>query len=324
MMRMKMWDEAPKTELLGYPVYTFGLYCLIGTAAAVAAVMILCRNAHRKKGTGTLLSLMSICFGMLFSRLFFSVLYNISADGFPFSAWFRISTGGWSLFGLIFGVFTGAFVCSKLTGEKASGLLDTVSCALPLLIAAERFGERFFEGFDISRPLQEKVFPNNTFLSVRDTFYEDISFLATYLAAAIGAILLFLIMVFVLTRNGRKDGDLWILFMMICGAGGILLESLRYDHFLEFSFVRFQQILAAVLMSWGVIAAAVRSPRSKKMILCAILSLPAAIGICAWIEFALDRTEISHHLLYAIMIASLAVPVMLGILLLRKQERQAA
>jgi len=321
---MKMWDEAPKTELFGIQIYTFGLFCMIGTAAAVAAVLILCRHAQRKKGTGALLSLMSVLFGLLFSRLFFSVLYSISADGFPFSAWFRISTGGWSLFGMIFGVFTAAWLCSKITGENVRGLLDTVSCALPLIIAAERFGERFFEGFDISRPLQEGGFPENTFLAVKDTFYEDISFLATYLTAAISCIFLFLILVFFLTRDRRKDGDLWILFMLLCGAGGVMLESLRYDHYLELSFVCFQQILAALMLVWGVIEAALRNRGRKRMILGACISLPAAIGVCGWIEYALDRTTISHYLLYAVMAAVLAVPVTLGILLLRKREIQAA
>lgn len=319
---MRMWDEAPKTELFGGQIYTFGLYCLIGAAAAVAAVLILCRHERMEKGTGGLLSLLSIVLGTIVSRLFFSVLYSVSADGFPLFAWFRISSGGWSLYGMICGVFAAAWICAKITGDNSGKTLDAASCALPLMIAAERFGERYFDGFDVSRPLRNGAFPGNTFLAVGDTYYEDISFLATYLVAAIASLILFLTLVLFLTRRQREDGDLWILFMILCGAGGIMLESLRYDHFLEYSFVCFQQILAAVLLITGVVVSGIRNRGAHKgMTVMAYISLPLAIGMCGGIEYALDRTTISHYLLYAVMFSALAVPVILGILLLRNRKK---
>ena len=55
----------------------------------------------------------------------------------------------------------------------------------------------------------------------------------------------------------------------------------------------------------------------------AIISLPLSIGLVGGIEFALDRMSISHYVLYAVMFLSLAVPVVLGILLLVKRERPA-
>ena len=148
--------------------------------------------------------------------------------------------------------------------------------------------------------------------------------MATWLVAAIAAVILFLVLVFFLTRERRQDGDLWILFMLLCGAGGIILESLRYDHYLEYSFVCFQQIMAAILLVWGVILAGIRNRKAKKgILLAAIISLPVVIALCGGIEFALDRMSISHYVLYAIMTAALAVPVTLGIILLRKRERGA-
>ena len=178
---------------------------------------------------------------------------------------------------MIFGVFAGAWVCSAVTGENRKVLLDAVSCALPLMIAAERFSEKLFELFDISRTLPKDCFPANTFLAVQDPYYNEVSYLATYLAAAIAAMILFLVLVFFLTR-GRKEGDLWILFLLLCGAGGILLESLRYDHFMEFSFVRFEQVMAAGLLAWGVLSAAARNRIRKGLRISAFISLPAVIG----------------------------------------------
>ena len=74
----------------------------------------------------------------------------------------------------------------------------------------------------------------------------------------------------------------------------------------------------------GVILAGIRNRKAKKgILLAAIISLPVVIALCGGIEFALDRMSISHYVLYAIMTAALAVPVTLGIILLRKRERGA-
>lgn len=320
---MKMWEEAPKTEIFGLQVYSFGLYCAAGVLCAVVAVCLLCRTERLKKGTGALLSCLSILCGMICSRLTFCLLGGIESGMLPPAFWINITTGGWSLYGMIFGVFAGAWISSRILGEKSTVLLDIVSCSIPLAMAAERFGEKGFDLFDISRTLPEYGFPRNTFLAVQDPYYSDVAYMATYLAAAIASMVLFLILVFFLTRR-RRDGDLWILFLILCGAGGILLESLRYDHFLEFSFVRFQQVLAAILFVWGSVLAVIRYGRTKTGLkLFFAFFLTAAIGACIAIEFALDRTDLSHYFLYLVMTAVLIVPAISGILLLTKQEKTA-
>ena len=104
-------------------------------------------------------------------------------------------------------------------------------------------------------------------------------------------------------------------------AGGILLESLRYDGFLEFSFVRFQQVLAAVMLVWGLVLAARRSGQHGKGFAAGVTAaLVLAVGICIGIEFALDRTSLSHILLYMIMAAAVAVPAVFGFILLRRNN----
>ncbi len=323
---MKMWEEAPQTEVFGIPVYTFGLYVMIGALCAAVCIMILCRELKTRKGTAGILTFVSIALGLAASRLCYCLARLAEdlvggGDMLPFSAWIRVDIGGWSLYGMIFGVFLAAGIVSRATREKTVKLLDIVSCAVPLAIAAERAGEKVFEVFNVSRPIAGDQFPANTFLAVHDPVYGD-NYLATYYYCAAAAVVLFLTLVFMLTRSGRWDGDVWILFMILCGAGGILLESLRYDSFMEISFVRLQQVAAAVLLVWGVIAAGRRSGESgKKLFRAALISLPAVIGICIGIEFALDKTTISHVLLYVLMAALLAVPAILGIILLGEKEK---
>lgn len=323
---MKMWEEAPQTEVFGIPVYTFGLYVMIGMLCAVVCILILCRELKIKKGTAGILTFVSIASGLVFSRLCYCLARLVEdlvggGDILPFSAWLRVDIGGWSLYGMIFGVFLAARLVSMMTGEESGKLLDIISCALPLEIAAERAGEKVFEVFNISRPIAENQFPANTFLAVRDPVYGD-SYLATYYYCAAAAMILFLTLVFMLTRSGRRDGDIWVMFMLLCGAGGIMLESLRYDNFMEISFVRLQQVAAAVLMVWGVIAAGRRNGGNRRNLFrTALISLPVTIGVSIWIEFALDKTTIPHVLLYTLMAVLLAVPVILGIRLLRERQK---
>ena len=310
---MNMWEEAPKASLFGIQVYSFGLYCAIGALAAAAAICILSCVSGRKKGTGVMLASLSILCGIGGARMFFCLLKAPGTGAVRFSWWFNITSGGFSLFGMILGVFFAAWICAKMTGEKSASLLDTVSCAIPLAIAAERIGERLFDGFDVSRTVKG-AFPAGTFLAVENTFYGTSS-LATWLVSAILAIVLFLFLTFRLLKKDQQEGDQWIVFLMMCGAGGVILESLRYDYHLEYSFVYFQQIIAALMLLWGLILAGRRWKR-KGLFIISVCSFVIAAAICGGVEFALDRMNINHILLYFIMTAALAVPVTLGMILL--------
>ena len=319
---MVLWEEAPKVILAGgIQVYSWGLYCMIGTLAATAAVIILCRASGTKKGTGQLLSVLGIGIGACVSRLLFCLLNLPGGTDMPFISWFNFTTGGFSLFGMIIGVFLAAGLCAKITGESPKSMLDIVSCAIPLFVSAERIGERLIEGFNVSRSVMDNQFPAGSFLSVEDPVYGT-SVLATWLLGAVMSIILFLILTMMLFWKKRQAGDQWIVFLLLCGAGGVFLESLRYDYHMEYSFVYFQQIVAAGMLICGVIMAGKRSDGQKKNLFrTAIISLPVTIGFCAFSEFALDRLDISHHLLYFLMAAVLSVPVLLGVCLITKRKK---
>ena len=315
--------DTEKTAVIrfaGLDLNAFGLYCAIGAACALLAAAILCRSRNLKKGTAPLLGLMSLLCGLFCSRLAFSVLNMESGSWKPFQLFFGPLDGGWSLFGMIFGAFLGAWITARITGEKAPVLLDITACALPLAITAERMGESWFEGFDISRVLPDG-FPDS-FLTIQDAEY-GVSFVATYRLAAFLSMVLFAYLLLSVTAAKRRDGATWIRFLLLCGSGGIVLESLRYDHFMEYSFVCFQQVMAAVLLVWGIILAVKRFGKVNGTLAKAawIALIPAVIGSIA-IEFALDQTKVSHIILYIIMIALLACPVVPGLLLAERDEKR--
>ena len=304
---MNLIEEAVIIELFGIRMYAFGVYAALGALLAVIVLAVAGRTLGLKKGTVPLTALLSMICGLLVSRLAFCLLNRELGRLTPLSFWPQLNGGGWSMFGLIAGVYAGGWISAKIAGEKTGQILDALSLAVLPMIAAERFGESRIEDFDISRPL-DSTFLNGSFLAVGG----DEPCLATYYVAAAVAILLFAVLTIRFARKER-DGNLTIAFLLLFGAAAIVTESLRYDRFLSISFVGLQQIFAAVMLAIGVIIAWTRGKRDKRTLgIIALISVPLAIGIVLGIEFALDRTVWNKILLYAVMIVTVAVPATLG------------
>lgn len=310
---MNLIDEAVIVELFGIRMYAFGLYLALGVLFAVIVLAIAGRTLGLKKGTVPLTVVLSYICGLVMSRVFFCLLNQELGQMTPFSFWPHLDGGGWSMFGLIGGVWLGGYISAKLMKEKPGRILDTLSLAVLPLIAAERIGENRIEDFDISRPL-DSTFLHGTFLAVG----EDEPCLATYYIAAAVAVILFVVLAFRFCRN-RVPGILTIEFLLLFGAASIITESLRYDRFLSITFVGLQQVTAAFMLATGVILAVRRSNRTKSVLAAtAIASLLLAVGAVIGLEFALDRTTWNKILIYILMIIVVGIPAGLGMKLLAK------
>ena len=313
---MQLWEEAARISILGTEVYAFGLYAAAGAAAAVLALCLFIRKRGLPKGTGSLASVLCILLGAFCSRLAFCLM-NFELGGLmPLSGWLRITGGGWSMMGLIGGVLLGAWLTARITGQKPGVLLDAAALALPLFITLERIGERYIPEFDISRNLDSEWLANS-FLAVRDEYD---AYIATYRIAAACAAALFVILLIRAVRKRRRDGDLCVAFLILFGAGAIIMESLRYDLFLSISFVGLQHVTALLVLCAGVIAAAVRCRQGKTGLRrAALIMLPIAGGIGLALEFALDRSTINKFLIYAVMIAVMLTPALMGLRLTEEE-----
>ena len=312
---MNLIEEAVIIEVFGIKVYAFGIYVALGALCAVATVFVLANYCQLKKGTAELTALLSGVCGLVFSRIAFCLLNQELGKLTPFHIWPQINSGGWSMFGLIGGVYIGGWISARIQKEKSGTILDILSIAILLLIAAERIGENRMDYFDISRTL-DSSFLNGTFLAIG----EDESYLATYYIAAAVAVILFIVLLVLSFKTGL-DGGITIRFLLLFGAASIITESLRYDFFLSISFVGLQQIAAALMLTLGVCLAIIRSNRPKSVLsIASIISLPLMVGIVIGLEFALDRTIWNKILIYCGMIIAVAVPAALGMILLSKQK----
>jgi prolipoprotein diacylglyceryltransferase len=313
---MELWKEAEKVVVLGVEMYGFGLYVAVGALFAAITMGIISWAREMKPGTTPLLMLLSMLIGAICSRLAFCLMNQEIGRMMPLESWIQVTGGGWSMFGLLGGVFLAAVLCAKITHQETGSLTDLACISFLPFLAAERMGERLIPDFDISRPL-ESAFLKGSFLAVGDEFD---SCLRTYYLAAAFAFVLFVVLVIRLPK-GEAPGTLTIVFLLLFGAGEIVLESLRYDRFLSITFVGLQQVLAAVTLLIGVLLAVRRNGgRNRGLARAALISVPVMIGAVLGLEFALDRTVVNKFLLYAGMIVAVACPVVLSLRLLRHQE----
>ena len=315
---MMLYEEAEKISLLGLEVYRFGFFVTLGLLAALGVICFMSWARRAKKGTAPLLMALSLGLGGLLSRLFFCLLTQELGGMMPFSSWFRITGGGWSMMGLVAGVLLAAWLTARITRQQAGLMWDMAACALPLFMALERAGEGCVPEFDYSRPLMTE-FLNNSFLTYSEA---DGFHLMTWKLAAIVMLALFPILIWDMTRARRRDGDTCLLFLMLFGACSVILESLRYDRFLSVTFVGLEHVMAAVYLAAGVILLAWRAKQpQRKLAVASVCCVLAAVGIAVGLEFALDRTGFNALIIYLGYMLIMAVPVALGCRL-RAMERK--
>lgn len=303
-----MQPIASSFTLLGITIYWYGLYLMIGTLFTLTIFLVTAKNnALYEKALPIAACMLPLA--LVFSRL----LYCLSDSSFAaianLSNAFRLSTGGLSMFGAIFGMFLAIYIITARQKENRARLLDCFSPSLMWFIFFERLGERF-TALGISRPLVTGLL-DNTIFAFRDTY--DV-YLKTWLLEAACALALFIILYRMLRRT-HNDGDVFIHGMLLFGMTQVLFESLRYDGHMRFSFVGVQQILAVLIYGIAVIIMCKRANKvrpSSKLPFVTVLLLAIAIVGGLGIEFLIDRSAINKAILYALYALLLLIPAYLS------------
>ena len=301
-------------EKITLELYTFGLYVCLGLALSMLALFLLCRKLKLKSGTAALTGVLSMGIGFLVSRLFFALMDGALGQMMPLWVTLQFDTGGYSMIGAVLGGCLGAVLSARLTRQSAPRLLDLLAPALMLFIICERLGEGQIADFGVSRKLTVDL-PDNTFLVSGGR-------LNTYLLEAFAAAVLFILMLWDL-RKPKRPGSTFILFLILFGAAQVLLESLRKDgHMTVRAFVRLEMIMSMMLLAGGIIVLFIRNVKRRPFLSWAALgAVLAAVGLGVLIEFKIDRSQISHYLLYLAFAAVLGVPVGLGLYLRKEDDR---
>ena len=312
---MNLIEDAVIFEIFGIRMYAYGTYVALGALCSLITLFAMSRTYSMKKGTAPLAFLLSSISGIICSRICFCLMNQELGKIMPLYSWPQITGGGWSMFGLIGGVFLGGWICSRITGQKTGSIMDILSLSVLPLIIAERIGENRIEDFNISRTLQNEVIAKS-FLAIGEEYNRC---LMTYYVCA--AVCLILFAVLLVSSRHMEDGCLAVSFLLLFGAASIILESLRYDFFLSVSFVRLQQIAAAVMLAIGIILAIRHTNRPKSgLAVASLICFTFMIAVVIGLEFALDRTTWNKIMIYGFMILTVCIPAILGLKMLKSNR----
>ena len=312
-------EDAPTVSILGVNVYTFGLYVAVGLALGLLLLIFLVKKYKGKPGTTPLTGALAMGCGFVLSRLFFGFMDESLGQTMPLWAMLRVNTGGYSMMGALIGASIGAVISAKLSRQSPARLLDYLAPCLLLFAACERMGEGCVEEFGVSRFLSDELF-KGSFLAEETDFGLRLN---TYMIES-AVMLILSILLFLDISAKRKAGDTFIKFLLLFGGAQILLESLRYDqHMTIKAYVKLQQVMAMMLLGAGVIMLAIRGwKQHQKLAIASLAFIPLCVGAGVGIEFMIDRTAVSHYLLYAAFLIVVGVQVALG-LKLRKETAEA-
>ena len=203
---------------------------------------------------------------------------------------------------------------AKLLKQRPSEALDALAPALFCFLVPERLGEGFIRDFGISRSLIYGTLEGTIFVQ------QDMdSYLRTWIFEAAIALILFVVVLRIAALEERP-GYVFLKACMLFGATQVLMESLRYDSHLMFSFVGVQHVLSMAVLGVPVLILAKKALRTRQRTLAIIsmILIPLTVGILVFLEFQIDRTETNRYLLYGLYALTLAAPTVCGFLLSRK------
>ena len=220
-----------------------------------------------------------------------------------------------SFFGGVAGVLLAVSLSARVCALPVGTVMNRFAPAGALMIACARFCEGFLGMLGVGSLPEETVLPFP--LGIGIDFSGDGSYVEYYLAVfMLEGITALLTAVWALKAQKKSAGVLIRALFYICLIQ-VFWESLRSSS-ITWLFVRLEQ-LACFLFAEGVLF--LRGLKSRPA---GGWWKPAAIGLCVCalligVEYALDKSGISHLLLYACMLLGLGVMVWAEHLSLRKK-----
>ena len=303
--------EVKMISLFGGEISVYGLLMIVGGAAAAAWLIALAGKHGLKKRGAAVYCLLCAALGLLLGRAvycavrFGRMFYDEMGDFAGLAPFFDFRTGGANVGGVMLGCILAAPLAAKLCGGKAADFLDSLVFPGLALFMLERLLEPL-TGHGYGIYLYDS--PLAAFPFALETYMEEYALAVCFLEAVL-ALLLIISLLWIKKKCG-KSGTLFLCALTLFCASQIMPESLRHDDVLFiFTFARVTQIAYALMLGGALIAALIPAGKkglSKKTAVIEFLLLLFGAGICIGAEFALDKTNLSHVLIYAVMIAALA------------------
>ena len=247
--------------------------------------------------------LLSAVLGWALAKLFYVVLlFHRVWPRFGWEAFGRWKSTEFSFFGGCVGVVLGMALSARLCGEHVKQFLGTFAPCGALMVAGARYAERYLGMLGVGSLTNVPALCRFPF-AVSNTW--DEWFMAVFMLEALAALI-----VAVVFSLRKREGWIPGLFLertvfYLCLAQ-ILCESLRAQG-LKWGFVRVEQFLSAVTLVGLLLYSCLQiSENTFAKRFWPIAGALGCIGVIVGVEFAIDRTDLSPYLWYAVMALTLA------------------
>ena len=281
----------------------------------IAACLLLCIPALKKQGFSAKTCRVFLPAALLFSFLFAHLCYGLLR--FEYALYDRsllwlvmFWDGGYMLYGGMLGVALAAVLSAKATGASSLKLMDAVAPAGALMIAFIRLAEGLSGSF-FGDYLEDGSFFSFFPFAVYDVYYEG------WMEAVFmgGVIVALLVAVFLLLHKSAFDGDQTLLLVSLYAAAQIVLESMRFDDFLRWGFIRCSQVFSAAIILFTLLCYCRRSKGAWQkrrivvwitFVICAALVLVLEFAVDGKIDMLIFLTPAHCHAIMAAICAVMA------------------
>ena len=278
-----------------------------GFLVGIAVLMAVLEMAREHGQNAALrLALPAIPLGFVFARLLYVIFRLPFFLDFGLIHAFNVRAGGFLLYGALLGVLLAACLVSRKAGTFKK-TLDDLTCPGLLAIAICRFAEG-----TVGEGLGNWVEPGLDFfpLATPNPFGEYQW--SIYLLEGICALILFICLL--RPRSGR-----FLITLTVYAGCQIIFESLRMDSVLKIGFVRVSQLLSAVCLLILALIQRGRGGNVKQAAIGGGIIILLSLGV-AGLEWALEKTQVSNLLIYAVMIV-LSLCMMVTVLGIRPGQK---
>ena len=317
--------EIRTISLFGLEITLYGFLMVLCWGLAGAGLILSAGKKGSKRSASAVYFLSASVSGLLLGRLIYCAVrfdrlfYDEMGDFCGLFPFFDVRRGSLNIGGVLLGCILAAPLTASIRKEKAADHLDRAVFPCLALFVAERFFEplvgRGYGVYLYDSPLAFYPFAMQTYM---DEYALSVWFIEAVLAIA-------LIVVMLALKKRLCNSQLFLCTLSLFCASQIMPESLRHDDVLFiFTFARVTHICYALMLAGAQIAALVRARRNGLAFSRAALEFSLLLigaGICIGAEFALDKTNLSHTLIYAVMILALAG---MAALILRRILRKEA
>lgn len=263
---------------------------------------------------------LSIVCGIVLARFVHWYSRADSYAGFK-AAMTDYTSGGYALLGVFAGCILAAAVLRLLfLHRNLPQMLDCMSLAGLAGIAVGRLAS-FFNASDRGSIL-ESIRSLPLAWPVTNTVSGAVEYrLATFVLQSAVALLLFVVLTLFYTcgKKRPKDGDTFLIFLLLYGASQVVLDSTRYDSlfFRSNGFVSIVQVFAALALGFAIVMFSVRMVKAwnfKFWMVPLWVLIAAFVGVAGFMEYYVQRRGNEAVFAYSVMSGCLAVVIALTLL----------